>query len=78
LRFEEIIKLNSVQFSRCLLTCRLNSVSAIVKAAHEHKYNTQTTQIHKNGTPKYNKNNKYVDIKMIIILIKLRFLHKFG
>jgi hypothetical protein len=78
LRLEEIIKLNSVQFSRCLLTCRLNSVSAIIKAAQEHKYNTQTTQIHKNGTPKYNKNKKYVDIKMMIILIKLRVVNKFG
>lgn len=52
MRLEEIIELNSVQFNRCLLTCRLNSVRDTVKAAHEHKYNTQTTQIHKNGTTK--------------------------
>jgi len=50
LGFEEIIKLNSFQFSRCLLTCRPNSVSTVIKAAQEHKYNTQTTQMHKNGT----------------------------
>lgn len=78
MRLEEIIKLNSVQFSRCLLTCGLNSASAIIRATQEHKYDAQTTQIHKNGTPKHNKNNKYFDIKMIIILIKLRVVNKFG
>jgi len=52
LRLEEIIKLNSVQFSRCLLTCRINSVSAIVKATYEHKYNTQATRIHKKRNTK--------------------------
>jgi hypothetical protein len=62
-KLEEIFNLNSFQFSRCLLTCRLNSRSAIIKAVQEHKYITQTTQVHKNGTPKENKNNKYGDIK---------------
>ena len=78
MRLEEIIKLKSVQFSRCLLTCRPNSVSAIIKTGQEHKYKTQTIQIHNNGAPKHNKNNKYVDIKMMILLIKLHVVNKFG
>jgi len=78
LRLEEIINLHSVQFSRCLLTCRLDRVSAIIKAAQEHKYNKQTIHIRKNGTPKHNKNNKYVDMRMMTVLIKLRVVNKFG
>jgi len=63
LRLEEIIKSNSVQFSRCLLTCSLNSVSVIIKTTQEHKYKTQTTQIHKNGTLKHNKNNNMLKLR---------------
>lgn len=53
-----------IKFSWCLLTCRLNSTGAnyTIKPAQEHKYNTKTLQIYRNGTL-----NKQKTINMVTL-----------